>query len=123
MAGERHLATVRDYHQLIQALRQRSDELKVSRETLDAISGLQQGYSAKLLCSPPIRGLGKQSLGPFLGAMGCALILVEDTEQLERIQKRLVRRKWWPKNKNACHTQLVMPTTRRRKKMDISSWS
>ena len=109
----RRLATVRDYAGLIQALRQRSDELKVSRGTLDEIAGLQSGYAGKLLSSQPVRTLGRTSLGPMLGAMGCALWLVEDLTQFEKIRKRLVRRKWQPRDKNACHTML---TTRRRRR-------
>ena len=71
-------------------LRQRSDDLKISRLTIDEISGLQCGYSAKLLCSQPVRGLGKTSLGPILGAMGLALVVIEDTQQLEKIRTEVV---------------------------------
>jgi hypothetical protein len=118
MTEGRRLATVNDYDGLLQALRQRSDELKISRATLDEISGLNSGYCGKLLSSQPVRGLGRTSLGPLLGAMGCALILVEDLAQVERIRKRLVKRKWWPKDKHAFHT---MPTTRRRRRWTFPS--
>jgi hypothetical protein len=40
---------VTNYTQLLDAIRRRKDELNVSFEILDAVSGLQSGYSAKLL--------------------------------------------------------------------------
>jgi hypothetical protein len=86
----RPLATIREYGQLVQALRERAEELNVSRETLDAVSGLQSGYSAKLLCQ--IKGVGRTSLGPLLGAMGVALVLVEDPEALAKVRPRLTQR-------------------------------
>jgi hypothetical protein len=45
----RTLAVVREYGQLLDALRFRQDELNVSRETLDEIAGLPQRYTSKLL--------------------------------------------------------------------------
>ena len=62
----REIAVVQSYDELIRALRKRADELKITRETIDAVTGLQGGYSAKLLASVPIRMLGRVSLGPIL---------------------------------------------------------
>jgi hypothetical protein len=50
---------------------------------------LQSGYSAKLLTRRHIKGFGKVSLGPTLGAIGCKLLLVEDTEATARIRARM----------------------------------
>jgi len=122
MTDGRHLATVRSYDELIQALRRRSDELKVSRETLDSISGLNSGYCGKRLSSQPVKRLGRVSMAPLLMAMGCALILVEDPVQLAKIQKRLIRRKWWNgKAQGKPDTRHMIPTTRRRRRWTFPS--
>jgi hypothetical protein len=66
----RQLATVRDYAQLHTALRLRADELKTTREAIDDLAGLQNGYAAKLLAPVPIKSLGRESLGPMLAVLG-----------------------------------------------------
>lgn len=89
---ERRIAIVRDYAGLLGALRARADELGVTREALDAVTGLQGGYAGKLLAPVPIKHLGHTSLGPMLAAMGLMLIVVEDVETLTRITKRMEKR-------------------------------
>jgi hypothetical protein len=91
--GERRLAIVRKYHELHAVCRARSDELQIARTTLDEISGNQPGYSAKLLAPKPIKGFGPATLGPTLGGLGLALIVIEDKEALARIASRLVKKK------------------------------
>jgi hypothetical protein len=86
----RPIALVREYGELIQGLRDRAEELNVSRETLDAVSGLQSGYTAKLLVG--LKGLGRVSLGPLLGSMGLVIVLAEDQDALARVRHRLVPR-------------------------------
>jgi hypothetical protein len=44
-----HAVECRSYSELLNCIRRRNDELNVSFEILDAVSGLQSGYSAKLL--------------------------------------------------------------------------
>jgi hypothetical protein len=80
----KELATVQSYGELITALRARADELKISRITIDSVTGLPGGYSSKLLASVPIRTLGRASFGPMLQALGLRLIVIEDPESLER---------------------------------------
>jgi hypothetical protein len=94
----RALAEIHDYAGLVRALRARAEELDVSRETLDAVSGLQAGYSGKLLAQ--VKGVGRVSLGPLLGAMGCALVLVEDPEALAKVRPRLT-----PRLPQGCHAR------------------
>lgn len=88
----RQLATVRDYAELHQALRARAEELNVSRRTLDAISGLAETHCEKILAAVPIKNLGPKSMGPLLGALGLALIVVEDPEAMARVANRMVER-------------------------------
>ena len=90
----RHLAEVRSYEDLQRALRERADALNVSRLTIDDASGLQSGYSAKLLAVRPSKRLGPATLPLLLGALGLKLLVVEDLEALERIRPKLVPRKF-----------------------------
>jgi hypothetical protein len=88
----RQIAIVSDYLGLIAALRARADELRISRESLDHLTGLQSGYSGKLLAPVPIRMLGRISLGPMLAALGMSIVLVEDLSALRKIQSQLTKR-------------------------------
>jgi hypothetical protein len=87
------LAEIRTYDDLSAALRLRAESLKISRETIDAISGLQPGYAGKLLAPVPIKTLSRVSLGAMLGALGVKLILVPDVEMMAKIEKRLIKRR------------------------------
>jgi hypothetical protein len=90
-------AEVRSWSELQVALRQRAETLDVSREVLEHLTGLQSGYCAKLLAPHPIRRLGRVSLGPMLQVLGLKLLVVEDTDALERIRPRLTRRERSPR--------------------------
>jgi hypothetical protein len=79
---------ISDYNEFIAAVRERVDEIDISRLELDYQAGLTPGHSGKLLGRSLTKGFGKLSLGPVLGAIGCKLLLVEDTEQTARIRKR-----------------------------------
>jgi hypothetical protein len=107
------LATARTYDELILGLRARADELKISRETIDAISGLQSGYASKLLAPVPIRTLSRVSLGAMLGSLGLKIILVEDAETLQKIEKRLMKRR------RRLDADAEMPTAKKRKRRGI----
>lgn len=92
MTDERRIAIVTDYVGLMAVLRSRADELGVTRETIDEVSGMQSGYASKLLAPVPIRSLGPTSLGPMLGALGLAIVVVEDHAMLAKVQGRLSKR-------------------------------
>ena len=74
-------APIRSMADLVEALRQRRDELDISHETIDAIAGLQSGYASKLLAPRAPRNIGYMSLGDIMGALGVGLQVVEDGEQ------------------------------------------
>src|SRR4051794_38656581 len=88
------LAIVRDYKELIAAIRARRDALDITHETIDAVAGLQAGYTSKLLVDPPMKCAGRVSLGAMLGALGLMLLVVEDPAALERVRARLTKRKY-----------------------------
>jgi hypothetical protein len=97
----RRIAVVSNYSELIACLRQRAETLNISNVVLDDVSGLQDGYSGKLLSLNPKRTLGRLSLGLMLGALGLRLIVVEDREALKRVKGRLE-----PRKRNGLHRQL-----------------
>lgn len=116
MTTERRIAVVTNYDDLIAALRARADELKVTREGLDAVTGLQNGYSAKLLAPVPIKSLGRVSLGPMLQAMGLAIVLVEDLEALARFSGQHSER-LRPMPALGTHEIITIQKTRRKLRM------
>jgi hypothetical protein len=84
MSEPRQIAVVRDYDGLIEACRSRARDLNVSREAIDAISGMTKGYSAKLLADPPVKHLGANSLGRILSALSMYVVLFVDERQQQR---------------------------------------
>jgi hypothetical protein len=86
-------APIRSMDELVQALRTRRDELNISHETIDAIAGLQSGYTSKLLAPKPIKNLGPMSFGSLLGALGLAVVVVPDPQAEARVEKHWTKRK------------------------------
>lgn len=84
---------VTDLDGLLEAFRDRVEDLQVTRESIDQAGGLQSGYSGKLLCSPPMKSLGRESVPRMLKATGMALVLVIDDERFALIKEQLAKRK------------------------------
>jgi hypothetical protein len=80
---------IEDYSQFVDAIRDRSNELGMTREELDHQAGHQSGYSGKLLSRKHIKRFGFSSLGPTLGALGLKILLIEDTAQTATIRARM----------------------------------
>ncbi len=89
MTEPRQIATVRDYDGLIEALRARALEIGATREAIDEVGGLQKGYAAKVLAPSAVKGLGRMSMGPVLGALGLMLVVVEDVAAMAKYSSRL----------------------------------
>jgi hypothetical protein len=81
--------TISDYTEFVEAVRDRADELMMTREELDYQAGHQPGYSGKLLGRKHVKRFGFFSLGPTLGALGLKILLVEDTAQTAKIRARM----------------------------------
>jgi hypothetical protein len=79
------------------ALAELQDARDISCETVDAIAGWESGYCGKLRVG--IRKPGSMSLPAWLGSLGVALVLVEDTAAGERMRHRWVKRKRAPTTK------------------------
>jgi len=79
---------IASYDELVAAIRDRIDELNISRNEIDRQAGLSSGHSGKLLGAKQAKRFGSVSLGPMLGAVGCKLLLVEDPDQTAKIRAR-----------------------------------
>jgi hypothetical protein len=84
---------IRSMPELLQAFRNRRDELNISHETIDTIAGLQSGYASKLLAPKPIKNLGPMSFESILGALGLAIVVVDDPSAAAKVSKHWVKRK------------------------------
>jgi hypothetical protein len=82
-----------DYEALHEGFIDRIEDLDVTRRSIDVAGKFTPGYSAKLLCNPPIKLLGKESLGKMLKATGLALVLVIDDERFAPVKLNLEKRK------------------------------
>ena len=84
---------IRSIDDLVAAVRARRDELNIPHELIDHLAGFQSGYTSKLLAPEPMKGLGPMSLPGLLGALGVALVLVEDSAQADRVRDKWIPRK------------------------------
>jgi hypothetical protein len=82
----RVLAIMADYDGVWKAIRDRVDAMQITRETLNGMAKLQDGYMGKLLGGAQGKRFGKLSLGKTLGAIGCDLALIEDEIQTAKIR-------------------------------------
>jgi hypothetical protein len=87
------IAIVRGYDDLLSAARARMAQLDITFATLDAVSGVASGYSAKLLGPEPCKRFGEMSLGAIMGALGLKLAVLDDPEALAQVRDRLVERR------------------------------
>jgi hypothetical protein len=69
---------VHDYPSLIGVMRERSDDLQLSRLELDRIAGTPDGYSGKLLSKNPRKNIGIATLGPLLESLGLVICVLEN---------------------------------------------
>lgn len=83
---------IRSMPELIEALRSRAAELQLTHETIDNVAGLQGGYTSKLFAPKPIKNLGPISFSSILGALGLAVVVVDDPEQIKRVEGRWTKR-------------------------------
>jgi hypothetical protein len=82
-----------DYDTLHVALCRRVEQMDVSRESIDYVSGLQHGYVSKLLAPAQVKGMGRLSSRLLLRALGLKLIVVDDPDAVASISQRYESRK------------------------------
>lgn len=105
--------TVSTREQLLQVLRDRRDELNIAHTTIDAISGLPEGYVSKVLAPQPIRNIGPTSLRALLGALALGIVrvvIVEDEEQAAKVRRRWIPRKRPPTAPPLCVAGPAQPS-------------
>jgi hypothetical protein len=110
--SRRELGEVYQYHDLVEILCRRADELNVSRETIDEIAGLPDRYSSKLLTRLPARMFGRTSFGAIIGALAVKIIVVEDPEALEKLKPRLAKFKRKQPRAGSRHTDPLIKSAR-----------
>jgi hypothetical protein len=79
---------VNDYSGLVEAVRDRSEQMEISRNELDRISGLADGHVAKIVSPHPTKKFGILSLGAILQTLGLILVVVEDPAARDRTLAR-----------------------------------
>jgi predicted transcriptional regulator len=84
---------IADYDAFVDAIRERVDEMGMTRLEFDHQAGMQEGYSEKILEPKHVKIFGMKSLGDTLGAIGCKLLLVEDSEQTAKMRARITPRR------------------------------
>lgn len=87
---------VLDYEALHEGLIDRVDDLQATRLSIDEVAGFAPGYSSKVLSTPPMKFLGRDSigrdgLGKMLKTLGLALILVADDDRFAETKAQLLQ--------------------------------
>jgi hypothetical protein len=88
----RVIADVSSYEQMLDALRQRINELQVHGERWEEFAGLPRGYLSKLVGVHPVRRLGMTSFAPVLAGLGLRLLVIEDPQTTARLKSRVAPR-------------------------------
>jgi len=87
----RTMPLLRNEADIIAAYQARIQELRLTYATVDAISGLPDGYTAKLMAK--MKGLGEKAIEGLNGALGMGFVVAVDKEQCARVETRWVKRK------------------------------
>ena len=87
----RTMPLLRNEADMIAAYQARIQELRLTYATVDAISGLPDGYTAKLMAK--MKGLGEKAIEGLNGALGMGFVPATDPAQCARVSNRWVERK------------------------------
>lgn len=90
----RVVADFSDYGGMIDAMRARADERRVAITSpgIAELANLPDYYIAKLLSVHPVRRIGMISLGPILSILGVRLLMVEDKNMMERMDRLAIQK-------------------------------
>jgi len=84
------------YEEIIQAFRDRADDLEISRNELDGLTGLADAHCSMLLMKSPMKTpmkvFGPKSLPAMLRVLGLRFRIEEDVEQTALTLRRRKRR-------------------------------
>jgi hypothetical protein len=79
---------VNDYSALVEAVRDRTEQMEMSRMELDSVAGLTLGHSDKILRPRPEKKFGIMSLGVILDTLGLVMVLIEDPAKRDKTLAR-----------------------------------
>jgi hypothetical protein len=80
------------YSDLLQALRQRAEQLDISRSTIDSLAGIADGLASKILGLGQSKRLGLETLGGVLQAMSLRIVVEHDDDMYQSMRHRYVKR-------------------------------
>lgn len=72
---------------LIEGLRKAFDQLGTTWRVGNDIAGLAEGHLEKIFAPIPIKGLGRRTFGPVLGACGAKILIVVDETALAFVRQ------------------------------------
>jgi hypothetical protein len=96
--------------EMVDAIRQRVDELNISRARVDQLCGLADGHTAKLLCPARVKRFGSTSLPLVLQALALRIVRVEIAEDPEAAAK--MRQRWTPRKRPPVPSRRKPPAQR-----------
>lgn len=119
------IATVATYTQFVEALRTRLTQLGMTHQALDALTGLQPGYTGKVFSSRKPKGLTGMTFDLMLQGLALKLIVVDDPKALEKMQARYEKRKHAPAMRTAVRMTKKIATAdpRQARKMVKKRWA
>jgi hypothetical protein len=103
----RIVATFDSYAGMLDAIRERVNELQIHGTRFDEFAGLPIGYLSKLIGPSPVRRLGMTSFEPVLAALGLRCLFVEDEAATQRLKDKLPPRDERYVRNGAVHLQLT----------------
>ena len=106
-SAPRVIATFGSYAEMLEAIRERVNELQIHGERFDDYAGLPTGYLSKLVGHRPIRRLGMVSFAPVLAGLGLKCQFVEDQAATERLRNHLSPRNGSYVRADATHVTLT----------------
>jgi hypothetical protein len=87
---DRIIAECREYFDLIDALRLRFQELKVTSLSIEEVAGIPSGFFNKTVAAMPTKKLGLNTLLLLMQVMGLRIsVVVDETPAFEEIRGRL----------------------------------
>lgn len=86
------MTVVRDYDGVISAFKARADEIGVSTQFLDHLTGLPHGYVGKVLGPSRVRRIGFDSVFDLAEGLALRIEIVPDLEAAQRMAKRWEKR-------------------------------
>jgi hypothetical protein len=86
-------ALIRTAEDIVAAYRRRIAELGIAHATVDAISGLPDGYTSKLLAPVPMKTMSRKAIELLNGALAMGFVVAVDDEQTKLVQRRWAQRK------------------------------